>query len=113
MQRCTWHLKHNAAEWTAERYPQAEDEGQRRGLMAAVHVIVDAPGLNQRQESLAVLRQAHRWLANRLDRGLSRIPPAGAAYPVRTNNLMERGASRGRQLQSPLDAQGERGRQRP
>lgn len=106
MQRCTWHLKHNAAEWIAERYPKAEDEGQRRGLMAAVHVIVDAPNLSQRKESLAVLRQDHRWLTTRLDRGLSRIPPADPAHPVRTNNLMERGFREMRRRTRQMDGFG-------
>ncbi len=106
MQRCTWHLTHNAAEWIAERYPKAEDEGQRRGLMAAVHSIVDAPDLNQRKESLAVLRQDHRWLATRLDRGLSRIPPADPAHPVRTKNLMERGFREMRRRTRQMDGFG-------
>lgn len=106
LQRCTWHLKHNAAEWIAERYPRAEDEGRRRGLMAAVHVIIDAPTLDQRAESVAVLRQDHRWLANSLERGLARIPPADAAHPVRTNNLMERGFREMRRRTRQMDGFG-------
>ena len=90
-QRCTWHLKHNAAEWIKERYPRQEDEGQRTGLMAAVHVIVDAPTLVQRRESLDELRTTFPWLTTRLERTLDRIPPKDPSHPIRTNNLMERG----------------------
>lgn len=90
-QRCTWHLKHNAAEWIRERHPRPEDEGQRRGLMAAVHAIVDAPTLAQRHASLEVLREPFPWLARNLARVLERIPPKDGDNPIRTNNLMERG----------------------
>ena len=90
-QRCTWHLKHNAAEWVRERYPRPEDAGQRDGLMAAVHVIVDAPTLQQRAVSLNELAQSFPWLAASLRRGLDKIPPRDQDHPVRTNNLMERG----------------------
>lgn len=90
-QRCTWHVKHNAAEWIKERFPKDEDEGQRRGLMAAVHSIVDAPDLAQREESLAVIADLFPWLAAGLRRSLDRVPPRDRAHPVRTNNLMERG----------------------
>jgi transposase-like protein len=90
-QRCTWHLKHNAAEWIRERHPRPEDDGQRRGLMAAVHVIVDAPSLAHRQASLEVLREPFPWLARNLARVLDRIPPKDCDNPIRTNNLMERG----------------------
>ena len=90
-QRCSWHLKHNAAEWIRERYPRPEDDRQRRGLMAAVHVLVDAPTLAQRQASLEVLREPFPWLARNLARVLDRIPPKDADNPIRTNNLMERG----------------------
>ena len=90
-QRCTWHLKHNAAEWIKERYPKEEDDGQRRGLMAAVHSIVDAPDLTEREDSLNVLADVFPWLATALRRSLDRIPPRDEAHPIRTNNLMERG----------------------
>ena len=73
MQRCTWHLKHNATNWIAERYPSVEDEGQRRGLMAAVHVIVDAPDLNPSASSR--LRPFARPTA-----GL--LPASSTAFPA-------------------------------
>lgn len=91
LQRCTWHLKHNAAEWIRERYPAPDDDGQRHGLMAAVHVIVDAPDIARREASLAVLNEDFPWLAARLTTVLERIPPKDDSHPVRTNNLMERG----------------------
>lgn len=106
LQRCTWHLKHNAAEWIRERYPRDDDRGQREGLMAAVHVIVDAPNLEQRRESLDVLRADFSWLAGRLARVLERIPPRDAAHPVRTNNLMERGFRDLRRRTRPMDGFG-------
>lgn len=90
-QRCTWHLKHNAAEWVRERYPRAEDAGQRDGLMSAVHVIVDAPTLEEREASLRELAPTFPWLATSLSRGLEKIPPRDQDHPIRTNNLMERG----------------------
>ena len=90
-QRCTWHLKHNAADWIKERYPRPEDEGQRRALMAAIHVIVDAPTLAQRGESLDELATTFPWLVTNLRRSLDRIPPKDTDHPIRTNNLMERG----------------------
>jgi transposase-like protein len=91
LQRCTWHLKHNAGEWIRERYPRDEEAGQREGLMAAVHVIVDAPTLEQRKASLTELGAVFPWLATSLERVLERIPPKDDHHPIRTNNLMERG----------------------
>jgi len=105
-QRCTWHLKHNAAEWINERYSRDADEGQRRGLMAAVHAIVDAPDIEQRKASLAVLAVDFSWLAGRLEKVLERIPPKDAAHPVRTNNLMERGFREMRRRTRPMDGFG-------
>ena len=90
-QRCTWHLKHNAAQWIRERYPRADDAGQRDGLMAAVHGIVDAPTLAHRDASLRELAPAFPWLVTRLRRGLPKVPPKDPAHPIRTNTLMERG----------------------
>lgn len=91
LQRCTWHLKHNAGEWIRERYPRDQEAGQRDGLMAAVHVIVDAPTIEQRKASLTELGTAFPWLATSLERVLERIPPKDDQHPIRTNNLMERG----------------------
>ena len=106
MQRCTWHLKHNAASWIAERHPLAEEEGKRKGLMAAVHVIVDAPSLAHRHDSLAVLKEDFPWLVNRLAPALERIPPKDEGHPVRTNNLMERGFREMRRRTRPMDGFG-------
>lgn len=106
LQRCTWHLKHNAAEWVRERYPSEADAGQRDGLMAAVHSIVDAPDLEQRQDSLAVLGAEFPWLADGLRRVLDRIPPRDADHPIRTNNLMERGFRELRRRTRPMDGFG-------
>lgn len=105
-QRCTWHLKHNAAEWISERYPRDEDDGQRKGLMAAVHVVVDAPDMEQRKTSLAILKEDFPWLADKLARVLERIPPKDAAHPVRTNNLMERGFREMRRRTRQMDGFG-------
>lgn len=106
MQRCTWHLKHNAAGWIRERYPEAAGEGQRQGLMAAVHVIVDAPTLEQRQESISVLAGDFPWLTGALSRVLDRIPPKDDDHPIRTNNLMERGFRELRRRTRPMDGFG-------
>ena len=104
--RCTWHLKHNAAEWVHERYPRDEDEGRRKGLMAAVNSIVDAPDLAQRSASMAVLREDFAWLAERLSPALERIPPRTPDHPVRTNNGIERGFREQRRRTRPMDGFG-------
>lgn len=101
--RCTWHLKHNAAEWIRERYPRNEDEGQRHGLMAAVHTIVDAATEKQRADSLAILEEDFPWLARLLRPALKRVPLKDDATPVRTNNLMERGFRELRRRTRPMD----------
>lgn len=90
LRRCTWHLKHNAAEWIRQRYPSSQDEGQRRGLMAAVDAIVDAPTLQERADSLTIIEEDFPWLTHALRPVLERIPPPGGGC-LRTNNLMERG----------------------
>lgn len=104
--RCVWHLKHNAAEWIAERFPSKEEDVQRRGLMAAVHVIVDAPTLEQRRDSLNALRTDYPWLADQLARVLERVPPKDTEHPVRTNNLCERGFREFRRRARPMDGFG-------
>ena len=105
-QRCTWHLKHNAADWIEKRYPAPDEAGQRKGLMAAVHVVVDAPTIEQRRESLAELGMRFPWLAKGLARGLERIPPRDDEHPVRTNNLMEGGFRTLRRRTRPMDGFG-------
>jgi len=74
--------------------------------MAAVHVIVDAPTLAQRQESLAVLAGDFPWLTAALTRVLDRIPPKDDDHPIRTNNLMERGFRELRRRTRPMDGFG-------
>lgn len=106
LQRCTWHLKHNAAQWLRDRYPREADEGQRQGLMAAVHAIVDAPDEAQRRQSLEALRPHARWLASRLEQVLERVPPQDRDHPVRTNNLSERGFRELRRRTRPMDGFG-------
>lgn len=101
--RCTWHIKHNAAEWLRQRYPRKEEEGIRRGLMAAVDVIVDAPTAEARQASLAALEGTAPWLTRLLRPALERVPLNEAATPVRTNNLMERGFRELRRRTRPMD----------
>jgi len=104
--RCTWHLKRNAAEWIRERYPRNEDQGQRRGLMAAVHSVVDAPTLEQRAASLQVLRPDFAWLADLLALALQRVAPKHPDHPLRTNNPMERGFRELRRRTRPMDGFG-------
>lgn len=89
LQRYTWHLLHNAADWLRERYPGTAEAGRREGLMAVVRSTVDAPTSVVRREPLAALREVEPWLATRLEPGLRRV--ALPAAPVRTNNLLERG----------------------
>lgn len=74
--------------------------------MAAVHVIVDAPTLAQRQESLAVIAEDFPWLSERLARVLDRIPPKDDDNPIRTNNLMERGFRELPRRTRPMDGFG-------
>jgi transposase-like protein len=106
LQRCSWHLKHNAAEWIREHYPSKDEEGQRVGLMAAVHGIVDAPTIEQRSASLAVIAEDFPWLAGGLQKVLERIPPKDDAHPIRTNNLMERGFREMRRRTRQMDGFG-------
>ena len=106
LNRCVWHLKHNAAEWIAKRYPDPEDADQRAALMAAVHVIVDAPTLDQRRQSLDALRPDFSWLARQLAAVLERIGPKDDDHPVRTNNLCERGFRELRRRTRPMDGFG-------
>jgi len=101
--RCVWHIEHNAAEWVEERHPGPEDKGLRKGLMAGVREIVDAPSLEAREESLRVLDEVAGWLTARLRRALERVPPKGGAVKMRTNNLMERGFRELRRRTRPMD----------
>lgn len=104
LQRCTWHLLHNAADWVRQRYPDARDAGRREGLMAAVRSIVDAPTLSVRRSSLVALHDIEPWLAARLEPALTRVALPSA--PIRTNNLLERGFRELRRRTRPMDGFG-------
>lgn len=107
--RCVWHIKHNAAQWIRERHPNAEEQGVRRGLMAAVHAVVDAPNHQGRRSSLNALAEAAPWLARRLAQALERVAFPAAQGPPRTNNLLERGFREWRRRTRPMDGFGSLG----
>jgi transposase-like protein len=90
LDRCTWHILHNAGEWLRERYPDKEHEDKRQGLMAACRSIINATTAPLRQHALAILAEDEPWLGHRLMRSLERVPLPGER-PLRTNNIMERG----------------------
>lgn len=104
--RCVWHVKHNAAQWIRERYPAPQEEGVRKGLMAAVHAVVDAPDPPSRRSSLDTLAEVAPWLAQRLGLALKRVGYPGGAGPPRTNNLLERGFREWRRRTRPMDGFG-------
>lgn len=105
LRRCAWHVLHNVSEWLRERLPGAENEGQRRGLLAGAQAVVNATTPRKRQASLAALREVAPWLAGSLDVLLGRV-----AYPdkdtPRTNNVCERGFRDWRRRTKPMDGFG-------
>lgn len=103
--RCAWHILHNAAQWLQERLPSPEQEGQRRGLLAAAQAVVNAPTPKLRRRSLAVLNQIAPWLAARLHPLLDRVGYPDAQRP-RTNNVCERGFREWRRRTRPMDGFG-------
>jgi len=52
VQRCAWHVLHNASEWVQERYRGKEHEGLRKGLLAG------ARGRGQRRQCRDAARVA-------------------------------------------------------
>lgn len=108
LQRCVWHIKHNAAQWIQERHPTGAEAGVRRGLMAAVHAVVDASDQPSRRSSLTALAGVAPWLAQRLGVVLQRVGYPSPTGPPRTNNLLERGFREWRRRTRPMDGFGSR-----
>lgn len=106
LQRCVWHIKHNAAQWVKERYSTPQEEGVRKGLMAAVHAVVDAPDPPSRRSSLDTLAGVAPWLAQRLRVALKRVGYPSAAGPPRTNNPPSAGFREWRRRTRPMDGFG-------
>jgi transposase-like protein len=105
LERCAWHVLHNVNEWLRQRLPGAENEGQRRGLLAGAQAVVNAPTPRQRRQSLEALRTAAPWLVASLRPALSRVGYPGEATP-RTNNVCERGFREWRRRVRPMDGFG-------
>jgi transposase-like protein len=102
LDRCAWHLLHNVAGWLRERLPGPEQEGQRRGLMAAAQAVVNAASPQLRRSSLKTLEEVAPWLGRALARGLKRVGYSGCHHP-RTNNVCERAFREWRRRTRPMD----------
>ncbi len=102
LDRCAWHLLHNVAGWLRERLPGAEQEGQRRGLMAAAQAVVNAASPQARRSCLRTLREVAPWLARALAHSLERVGYSGQAT-ARTNNVCERAFREWRRRTRPMD----------
>lgn len=105
VQRCAWHVLHNASEWVQERYRGKEHEGLRKGLLAGARAVVNAGNAETRRESLALLVEANPWFGHRLRRSLRRVGYPGTDAP-RTNNVCERGFREWRRRTRPMDGFG-------
>lgn len=103
--RCVWHVLHNVNEWLRQRLPGTENEGLRRGLLAAAQAVVNARTPKRRRESLAVLSEAAPWLVASLEPALSRVGYPDDSAP-RTNNVCERGFREWRRRVRPMDGFG-------
>jgi hypothetical protein len=105
LQRCAWHVLHNAAGWLQERLPGKDNEGLRKGLMAGAQAVVNARTPAVRRESLALLTEAQPWFGRRLSRSLGRVNYPDKDRP-RTNNVCERGFREWRRRTRPMDGFG-------
>jgi hypothetical protein len=105
VQRCAWHVLHNASEWLQERLPGKENEGLRKGLMAGAQAVVNARTPRVRRESLALLTEAQAWFGRKLSRSLRRVGYPNEDTP-RTNNICERGFREWRRRTRAMDGFG-------
>lgn len=105
VQRCAWHVLHNASEWLNERLAGKENEGLRKGLMAGAQAVVNARTPQARRESLRVLTEAQDWFGRRLSRSLQRVGYPEQGTP-RTNNVCERGFREWRRRTRSMDGFG-------
>jgi transposase-like protein len=105
LQRCAWHVLHNASEWLQERFPGKDNEGLRKGLMAGAQAVVNARTPQVRRESLALLTEAQAWFGRRLGRSLGHVGYPDESTP-RTNNMCERGFREWRRRTRPMDGFG-------
>lgn len=105
LQRCAWHVLHNASEWLKERLPGKDNEGLRKGLMAGAQSVVNARTPEVRRQSLALLIEAQAWFGRRLARSLRHVGYPEDETP-RTNNVCERGFREWRRRTRPMDGFG-------
>ena len=105
VQRCAWHVLHNASEWLQERLPGKENEGLRKGLMAGAQAVVNAPTPRVRNDSLAALTEVQSWFGRKLARSLRRVGYPDEEAP-RTNNVCERGFREWRRRTRAMDGFG-------
>jgi transposase-like protein len=105
VQRCAWHVLHNASQWLQERLPGKEHEGLRKGLMAGAQAVVNARTPLDRRQSLALLTEAQAWFGSKLAQSLGRVGYPDQATP-RTNNVCERGFREWRRRTRAMDGFG-------
>jgi transposase-like protein len=107
VQRCAWHVLHNASSWLQDRFPGKDHEGLRRGLLAGAQAVVNAGNPESRRQSLQLLTEANPWFGRKLARSLHRVGYPGVATP-RTNNVCERGFREWRRRTRAMDGFGSR-----
>jgi transposase-like protein len=107
VQRCAWHLLHNASDWVQGRYPGKANEGLRRGLLAGAQAVVNAATTETRRQSLLLLTEANPWFGHKLGRSLWRVGYPDQDTP-RTNNVCERGFREWRRRTRSMDGFGSR-----
>jgi transposase-like protein len=105
VQRCAWHVLHNASDWLQERLPGKENEGLRKGLMAGAQAVVNARTPQARHQSLALLTEAQTWFGRKLGQSLRRVGYPDQDTP-RTNNMCERGFREWRRRTRAMDGFG-------